>query len=240
MCSTEIEPDPFAMLDFNESDDSVSCDESTSNNRTESNSNEANSVVACNNLVSPSPIRRVYESTLSKALLEKQQKELLEELSDDEYYATLESLFENRTLTESDLHFESLNEDKSESCIETWTEPKAKNIEIQEDFATLKMNQSLHLEKKALKCGLLNLLNKDDPSLREIWGIYFGEKSPVLRALMQVLEIDYQTCLRFLSTTAVLQGNRWSITDYASEYNVANYNKLKVSNNRNQKASFTI
>ena len=52
--------------------------------------------------------------------------------------------------------------------------------------------------------------------------------------------MNYEKCLRLLSTTAVLQGNKWSINDYASEYNVRNYNKLKVRNiqDDNKQCSF--
>ena len=76
--------------------------------------------------------------------------------------------------------------------------------------------------------GLYLVLGTKKPTLREVWEIYFGEKSPVMKLLMDTMGIDYEICLRLLSTTAVLQGNKWSISDYASEYNVCSYNKLKV------------
>ena len=60
-----------------------------------------------------------------------------------------------------------------------------------------------------------------------IWNLYFGNGSPIIKVLIKYLGVDYQFIIRWLSTTSVLQGNRWLISDDASPYNITGAAKLE-------------
>ena len=187
-------------------------------------------------IITPQPSRFPQEASTSTtrrvnirsvSMNSQQHKTFVEHLPEDEYFSSLSDYIRNNRMKEDELHLDNPCPNNKPGDGK-WTQPDPKPIKVFERYATQMLTESMQNECLVIKEHLKDVLNVVDPSLEDIWDLYFGTESPVVKALQHSLKIDYATILRLLSTTAVLQGNKWSISDYASEFSIADYNQLKV------------
>ena len=71
---------------------------------------------------------------------------LLDDLSDDEYFKSMETFIKESMYKEHDYHFEA--PDSISSATDVWSHQATTEIEVKENFATREMSKSLQLKKK--------------------------------------------------------------------------------------------